>query len=66
MSLDLEQFCQAIDIIVSERLADISFDSTIICTIMDASKKDSGLYVVSDGTIKFDAYTNDTSYKKGD
>lgn len=66
MSLNIEQFCQAIEIIVSERLADISFDSTIICTIMDASDKDSGHYVVSDGTIKFDAYTNDTSYKKGD
>lgn len=66
MSIDLEQFCQAIDIIVSERLSDLSFDNTIICTIMDASDKERGHYVVSDGTIRFDAYTNDTSYKEND
>lgn len=66
MSLDLEQFCKAIDIIVSERLSNMSFDSTMICTIMDASDKDRGHYIVSDGTIRFDAYTNDTSYNEND
>ena len=66
MAMDLEQFCKAIDIIVSERLSNLSFDTTMICTILDASDKDRGHYVVSDGTIRFDAYTNDTSYKEND
>jgi hypothetical protein len=66
MAVDLEQFCKAIDIIVSERLSDLSFDTTMICTIVDDNDKDRGHYIVSDGTIRFDAYTNDTSYKEND
>jgi hypothetical protein len=48
---------------VHHRLRDQKFDETIICTVTDTSKASRGLYVVSDGTIKFDAYSELTDYK---
>jgi len=44
----------------------VSYDTTLICTIVDDSDKNRGHYIVTDGTIKFDAYTNDTKYKVND
>jgi hypothetical protein len=66
MAFDVEQFFQSIDIILTQRLSDLSYDTTVIATIVDDSDKSKGHYVVSDGTIKFDAYTSDTSYKTDD
>lgn len=66
MAFDVDQFFQSIDIILTQRLADLSYDKTIIATIVDDSDKDRGHYVVSDGTIKFDAYTNDINYRIDD
>lgn len=54
-----ESFCQAVDIIVSKRLSGISFDKTIICTIEDDSRREEGLYIVSNGTLKFEAYSSE-------
>lgn len=66
MAFDVEQLFKAVDIIIGERLENVNFDKTIICTIVDDSDKKNGCYVVSDGTIKFKAYANDTSYKTDD
>lgn len=66
MSFDVESIFGAIDVIVSNRLDGISYDTTMICTIVDDSDKDRSHYVVTDGSIRFDAYTNDTSYKVDD
>ena len=66
MAFDVENLFQAVDILVERRLEDVNFDRTIICTIVDDKDKKNGCYVVSDGTIKFKAYTNDTSYKTDD
>lgn len=66
MAFDIEQLFQSFDIILTQRLSDLSFDTTVIATIVDDSEKNIGHYIVSDGTIKFDAYTNDTSYKTDD
>lgn len=63
MAFDVEQIFGAIDVILNQRLQDISFDKTIICTIVDDSDKKNGHYIVTDGTIKFDAYTSDASYR---
>lgn len=59
----VENLLQSIDQIVHHRLRDQKFDETIICTVTDTSKASRGLYVVSDGTIKFDAYSELTDYK---
>ena len=66
MAFDVEQLFQSIDIILTQRLQDVNFDKTIICTIVDDSDKKNGCYVVSDGTIKFNAYVSDATYRKDD
>ena len=50
-----EDFFKSIDIIVTERLQNVSYDSTIICTIIDDSNSKNGVYTVSNDSIKFDA-----------
>lgn len=66
MSIDYgEIICQAVDTIVSERLNGISYDTTILCTIEDDSRREDGVYTVSNGSTKFEAYTTDTSFRKG-
>jgi hypothetical protein len=44
-------------------MRDQKFDETIVCTIKDVSRAAYGLYVVSNGTIKFDAYSDVTNYE---
>jgi hypothetical protein len=66
MAFDIEQFFQSIDIILTQRLSNLSYNTTVIATIIDDSDKAQGHYIVSDGTIKFDAYTNDTNYRVDD
>ena len=54
--------CQAIDTIVSKRLENLDYDKTIKATIVDDSDAKTGHYVVNDGSIDFDAYSEDTDY----
>ena len=62
-----EVLCQAVDEIVQKRLEGVSYDQTILCTIIDDDKKAEGLYIVSNnGTVKFEAYSDNTSYRKND
>ena len=60
-----EILCQAVDNIVTNRLKDISFDKTIVCDIIDDKDSANGRYVVTDGSIKFDAYSELTKYRNG-
>lgn len=53
---------QAIDIVLQERIKNLAFDKTIICTIIDDSGKKNGKYYVSDGSTKFYAYSSVDSY----
>jgi hypothetical protein len=48
-----DTLCEAIDTLISARLSELRFDKTIVCTITDVSKRDSGEYTVTDGTITF-------------
>ena len=66
MSFNVEQIFQVVDVILTERLKDVQYDSTMICTVVDDSKKEQGYYTVSNGNVKFEAYTNDTSFKNDD
>lgn len=52
----------AIDTVVAQRLSELQFDETIICTIVDDNDKKNGHYRVTDGSITFDAYTETTHY----
>ena len=60
-----ETLCEAMDIIAKERLASLQYDTTIICTIIDDSRKKEGVYKVSNGNANFDAYSSVTNYHKG-
>lgn len=60
-----ESLFQAIDIITSQRLADLQYDKTLICTIEDVSKAEAGEYTVSDTSSKFQAFSENTKYTKG-
>ena len=57
-----EIFCQATEILAQHLIEQISFDRTILCTIVDNSAKESGMYTVSDGSVKFTAYSSDTTF----
>ena len=58
-----EIFCQATELLAQHLIDKVSFDKTITCTIIDDSNKENGKYKVSDGSVGFEAYTEDTSLK---
>ena len=61
-----ENFCEAVDQIVTARLQEIKADKTIDCTINKIEKIETGYnYTVFDGSISFTVYS-DQSYMKGD
>ncbi len=53
---------QAIDTIVQQRISGLDYDRTIICTIADDSDSINGHYIVDDGSISFDAYSENSGY----
>jgi hypothetical protein len=60
-----EILCQAVDEIVRTRLEGISYDQTILCTIVDDSRRKEGIYTVTNNNrVRFDAVSNDASYRK--
>ena len=60
-----EIICTAIDEIVTNRLQGLSYDITKLCTIVDDSSRNKGKYVVSDGSVRFEAYSTATDYANG-
>lgn len=70
MSIDytqsIENLFESINVIVSRKLEDVSFDTTIVCTVVDDIDRKNGKYQVTNGTIKFDAYTDSSDYRTGD
>ena len=62
----LEQLFQGVDILIERKLKDISYDTTIVCTIVDDSNSKNGKYQVTDGTIRFDVYSDSDKYKVKD
>ena len=59
-----DTLCESIKIVSEALLEGLKFDKTIECTIIDDSKKSQGEYIVSDGSVKFTAYSENTSYIK--
>jgi hypothetical protein len=62
-----EVFCEAVDEIIRKRLEGISYDSTVLCRVVDDSKREEGLYVVThNNTTKFEAFSTITNYRNND
>ena len=57
-----EIFCDAVNQLIQSSLQGLNFDITKNCSITDISERKYGKYQVSDGTIKFTAYTNNTLF----
>ena len=57
-----ELLLEGIDYVIQARMREQKFDETIVCTIVDTSRANKGIYMVSNGTIKFDAYSEVTNY----
>lgn len=70
MSIDytqsIENLFESINVIVSRKLEDVSFDTTIVCTVVDDTDRKNGKYQVTNGTTKFDAYADSSDYRTGD
>ena len=54
-----EQIFQSIDTIISQRLNEVSFDKTEICEVVSQDKNDKRKYLVSNGSLKYEAYSDD-------
>ena len=64
MSTDYsEQIFQSIDTIISQRLKEVSFDKTEICEIISQDKDNVNKYWVSNGSLKYEAYSIDENRK---
>lgn len=57
---------QSIDTIISARIANLPYDQTVECDIIDNSKASTGEYTVQYQNAKFQAYTENTSFAIGD
>jgi uncharacterized Fe-S center protein len=60
-----EIICNAVDEIVTAKLQGLSYDITKQCTIVNDSLRKQGKYTVSDGSVKFEACSEDTTLSKG-
>ena len=60
-----EILCQATEILAQHLIDKVAYDSTILCTIVNDDEKELGKYRVQNSEAIFDAYTSDTSFKKG-
>lgn len=57
--------CQAVDTIVTQRLSALEYDQTILCSIVDDSRREEGIYRVTNGSTVFKAVSNQTNYRNG-
>ena len=55
----------ATDKIIAQRMKNLEYDKTIIATIEDASNRDKGEYIVTDGSSRFKAFSENTKYNNG-
>jgi hypothetical protein len=55
----------AVDILIGQRISELPYDRTVICTIIDDSKSNEGIYtVLQDSTISYEVKSEKTNYKK--
>lgn len=56
----------AISVLIDKKIDAVKFDQTINATIVDATRAEEGVYVVSTGNAKFTAYSTEVEYKNND
>ncbi len=70
-----EVICQSIDTIVKQRISNLPYDQTIICTIVDDTNAEYGKYIVEtnynglnteDNRVKFTVFSENIDYSNGD
>lgn len=61
-----ESIFDSISLIVEKRIANLAYDKTVIGTIVDVSNAKKNIYVVSDGSIKFNAQGDGGQYAVND
>jgi hypothetical protein len=60
-----ENICESIEIISKSLLEGLSYDKTVVCTIIDDSKRSKGIYTVKEGMgATYEAYSENTQYRK--
>ena len=62
----IENIFDSIDTIASARVKDLEFNKTVRCEIADTTKRNKGEYIVTDGSTKFKAYSDNIHFERGD
>lgn len=58
-----DSILEAIDIVIQQRLQQLNFDNTIVCTVIDSSKREEGEYTVEyQDSIRLTAYSENKTY----
>ena len=65
MALTTEEILQAMQIIADKSIEGLKLDRTYLCTITDNSCAEEGKYAVTDGSVEFFAYSENTRYTVG-
>ena len=60
-----EELFGAIDTIIEKRLQSLNKDTTILCVIEENTDAEEGKYIVSNSGLRFDAYSDKTTYSIG-
>lgn len=60
-----QKLLEAMEIMSTQSLKEVSFDKTILCTVENNDDKKDGKYKVSDGTTTYTAYSSVTNYNVG-
>lgn len=61
----IEPLLESMKIVSESILQGLSYDITVPCNIVDASQRNNGEYKVSNGTVTFIAYSENTEYREG-
>jgi hypothetical protein len=66
MSDYIESLFQGVDILITKRLEDLAYDTTVICTIVDSTDCKNGKYRVTDGSVSYIAYSDSDRFREGE
>lgn len=62
----LESLFTGIETIINKKLETVSYDMTIICTIVDDTNKKNGIYKVNKDSVVYTVYSDSDKYQNGD
>ena len=62
----LESLFTGVQILIDKELENVSYDTTIICTVVENNNSKNGEYRVTDGSTVYTAYSDVSTYIVGD